>query len=130
MLKLKKLPMIVDSNVIIHLLRNDIPEQTSKAADFFKKVENGEEEAKISILVIDEIIWGLGQFYGVKKDHFVPLLIKLLSLRNVNIIELKKEKIIEILIKVMKSSIDFTDLYLLAISGKDKVFSFDKDLTP
>lgn len=120
--------MIVDSNIIIHLLRNDIPQQSQKAKDFFKKVEKGEEKAIISILVLDEIIWGLGQFYELKKESFLPQIIKILSLKNVNVLEFKKERIVEILTTVMTSGVDFTDLYLIAIAGEEKIFSFDEGL--
>lgn len=119
--------MIVDSNVIIRLLRNDVPGQTRRAAVFFKKVEKGEEKASISILVLDEIIWGLGQFYEIKREDFLPKIIRILSLKGIEVIELKKDKIVEILMEMIVSKIDFTDLYLMAIAKSDEIFSFDTD---
>lgn len=119
--------MIIDSNVIIHFLHGDIPLQLAKAVEFFKKVENEKEEGEISILVINETIWALGSQYELERSDFIPKLQRILSMKGISIIEEKKEKIMDILSKMIGNKIDFTDYYLAAISKDNNIFSFDKD---
>ena len=120
-----KLPdhnMVIDTNVILRFLRNDIPSQTILAKTFFHNVELGKESGEISILVIDETIWGLGQAYKIKRHIFLPQLIKILSYKGISVIEMKKEIVSEILETMVEKNIDFTDLYLKAVAKENKIF--------
>ncbi|MEK7526131.1 MAG: PIN domain-containing protein [Patescibacteria group bacterium] len=84
--------------------------------------------ARISILVIDETLWALGKFYGIEEAVFIPELLKILSLRNIRVIEINKSVVIRILEKMLSEKIDFTDLYLLNVSEGNKIVTFDKKL--
>lgn len=124
---IRRKAMLIDSNVIIHLFRKDIPHQEKTARDFLKKIEAGVEEGNISILVLDEIIHVLGEFYGIERSEFIPNLIKILTIKNIEVVETKKESIIQILEKMIGNKIDFTDYYLATIAPKGQIFSFDQD---
>ena len=117
--------MIIDSNVIIHFLRNDVPAQRALTNDFFKKIDEGKEKGEISILVINEVIWALGTQYKIERSDFISKLIRILVTKNIEIIEAKKEMIGEILKKMIGNKIDFTDYYLIAISVDKGIFSFE-----
>lgn len=119
--------MIVDSNVIIHFLRNDVPSQVALAKGFFQKVEDGKQKGEISILVLDEVIWALGQQYKISRSIFLPALAKILAIRGIEVIEIKKELISNIFEKMVANKIDFTDLYLMEIAKEDEIFTFDRD---
>lgn len=120
--------LIVDSNILVRLVVEDDRAQLAKATEFVEEVEKGLVRAKISVLVINEVVWILGKYYSLERDKFIPDLLKFLALPGVKIIEIKKEALVEILNSMMARMIDFTDLYLLKISSPHApVFSFDDD---
>lgn len=123
-------PFLVDTNFILRLLIGDVPAQLEKSRKLFKKIEEKEAAGLISILVINELIWILEHFYHQKRQDFIPLVLKLISLRNIKILEIKKKELILILEKMEKTSLDFTDLYLLHFGEKLQygVASFDRKL--
>ena len=118
---------IVDSNIFLRFLLRDVEHQYIKAKEFFNQIEKGMFVGEVSILVIDEVIWALGKYYHVERKRFVPEVKKILSLRNIKIIESKKDLIFSILDRLSNSKIDFTDFYLSKIAGDKEILSFDKD---
>ncbi len=119
--------VIIDTNVIARYLLADIPEQFEEAVKVFTKIEKGEERGYISILVIDELIWVMENYYSFDRRDFIQNIIKILYNKEIYIIESKKETIIKILEKMKSNKIDFTDLYLYEIKGSRTVISFDRD---
>ena len=119
--------MVVDSNVIIRFIVEDNRKQFLKASEFILKVESRTEKAELSILVMDEIIFILQNYYHLQRSDFMPKLLQLLSMPNFDVLETKKEIISEILEKMVGNKIDFTDYYLAAIAPKNQIFSFDGD---
>ena len=120
--------MIIDTNIIVRLIVKDDPKLLEESVEFFKKVEKGSATAEISILVIDETIWVLQNYYSLKREVCLPKLLELLAYPKIKIVEISKEIIVKILNQMLSTKIDFTDYYLLAISGNEKLFSFDNDL--
>ncbi|MBL7078175.1 PIN domain-containing protein [Candidatus Shapirobacteria bacterium] len=122
--------ILIDTNLILRLLIGDIPIQLKKSQQLFKKIENKKITGLISILVINELIWILEKFYHQKKSEYIPLILRLISLKNTKILEIKKQELIQILRKMKDANLDFTDLYLLFSSQKlkNKIASFDKKL--
>lgn len=122
--------LVIDTNVILRLLLGDIPQQTKASQKIFKEIEEGKKKGIISFLVINELIWILEHFYQQKRKNYVPLLLKLLSLRKIKILETKKEFLLRVLEKMMESSLDFVDLYLAFLSKKEnwQLKTFDKKL--
>lgn len=119
--------ILLDTNVFIRFLIKDVPSQFKRAQKVFEKIEKGETKGLVSILVINEVVWVLENFYELKREIYIPQLLKLLLLRHLKIIEAKKSLIIKTLQKMEKQKFDFTDLYLFQIAGRKKIFSFDKD---
>ena len=119
--------IIIDTNVFIRFLIKDVLSQFEKAQKVFEKIEKGEIKGLVSILVINEIVWILENFYELKREIYIPPLLKLLLLKHLKIIETKKSFIIKILQKMEKQKFDFTDFYLSQIAKDKKIFSFDKD---
>ena len=123
-----KKAVYIDTNIILRFLVRDIESQYKEAEGIFEKIEKEEIMGYLSILVVNEIIWIAENFYEYKRTDYIPFLRKLIALKNIKIVEVKKKIILEILLKMQSTKIDFTDLYLLEIAGKDKIVSFDKDL--
>lgn len=120
--------IVIDTNVFIRYLVKDNEEQFQFAKKIFKEIESKKTKAFVSILVINEIIWVLENYYEIKREDYLPKLITLFSLKNFQIIEIAKKKLIEIFEMMLKKNIDFTDIYLLNSFSKEKIVSFDKDL--
>jgi len=121
---------LIDTNFILRLLIGDVPTQLERSRKLFKKIEEKEAVGLISILVINELIWILEHFYHQKRQDFIPLVLKLLSLKNIKMLEIKKKELISVLEKMEKTNFDFTDLYLLYFGEKlqYRVASFDRKL--
>lgn len=63
----------------------------------------------------------------LKRNVFIPKLIKIFSLEGIKIIEVKKGIILAVLEKMQKQKIDFTGLYLANIASFEQFMSFDQD---
>lgn len=120
--------VIFDTNVILRYLVKDSPTQLLQAQKYVEEIEQGKLKGFISILVVNEAAWVLEKYYDLEKEEYIPLLLKLLALKNFKITEVKKEVIIRTLELMQKRNIDFTDAYLLCIKGDKEIFSFDEDL--
>lgn len=117
----------IDSNVIIRLFIKNVEKQVSQAQKLIKTIEEKTQYGLLSILVINEIIWILENYYNLQRKEFMPWILKLLALKNIKIIEAKKELIIKILEKMQTQKFDFTDMYLAHITDPKNIFSFDRD---
>lgn len=119
--------VFIDSNIIIRLIVKDELKQLRKAQELIKQIDENKLQAVLSILVVNEIIWILEHYYDLEREKYIPYLLRLLSLKNIKIFEVKKDIIINILQRMQKQKFDFTDVYLAHITTLDKIFSFDKD---
>jgi len=119
--------VLIDTNIFIRFITGDVAALHKKAESFFTEVEKGTKKGLVSILVINEIVWVLKKYYSLKPDQYIPGLINLLLLPNIDIIEAKKASLITILEKMRQTKIDFTDLYLAEIAGSRDIVSFDTD---
>jgi len=119
--------LILDTNVFVRFFIKDVESQYKQARLIFEKIEKEEIKGLISILVINEIVWILENYYELKREVYIPKLLNLLALKNIKIIEIDKDLLVKILEGTLTKKIDFTDLYLLQIKDTGKIFSFDKD---
>lgn len=119
--------VVLDTNIFLRYLIQDLPDQFEKAKEIFWEIEKGEKIGLISILVINELIWILENYYQLKRASYIPKIINIFSLNNIEIIEVKKSVIEKILEKMKKRKVDFTDFYLMQITTPEKLISFDKD---
>lgn len=120
--------IIIDTNIFVRLLTQDISSQFEKAKKFFEAIEKSQQKGLVSILVINETIWIFRRYYGLKRKAFIPQILQLLALKNLNITEVKKNVIIKVLELMLKRNIDFTDAYLLCTKEDKEIFSFDEEL--
>lgn len=119
---------ILDTNIFARLIVKDVSSQLETSRQLFKEIEKGKIKGWVSILVIDELIWVLENYYHIERSLYLPQILNLLALKDISIIEVKKTIIVEILRKMGTTKIDFTDLYLVETAGDKKIVSFDKDL--
>ena len=119
--------IIFDTNVIVRYFVKDPPAQLIQAQRYIEKIEQGKLKCLLSVLVINEIVWVLEKYYSLKREIYVPLLLKLLALKNIRIIEVKKNLIVQALELMLMRNVDFTDAYVFCTKGDKEIFSFDKD---
>lgn len=118
----------LDTNVILRFLLGDIENQQKKAKDLMRRVELGKIQGWVSILVINELIWILENYYSIKRIDYLNLLIEFLQTKHLRILETSKINLLHVLEKLQTSTIDFTDCYLAVMSEtKAQIASFDKD---
>lgn len=117
----------LDSNIFIRLVTKEIHEQFEKAKEIFEDIEEERITAYVSILVVNEVIWILENYYKMRRSDYIPQLLNLLNLKNLHILEAKKQLIISCLKTMQERNFDFTDIYLSNISDKETLLSFDKD---
>ncbi len=117
----------LDTNVFLRYLLEDVDHQFEKAKKVIEEIQNGEKTGRISILVINELVWILEKYYGLKRSIYIPKILKILLIDQMKVIEIKKEDLKNILEKFQKQKFDFTDMYLAHIASPERIFSFDKD---
>lgn len=119
--------LYLDTNVLLRYLLDDIPDQSQEAKKTLEAIEQGDTTGFISILVVNELIWILENYYELKRNIYIPKLLKLFLIDQIKIIEVKKKVITKILERMQKQKIDFTDLYLANIAPYAQIMSFDQD---
>lgn len=119
--------IIIDTNILARLFITDSAEQQDMAKRIMKDVEEGKTQGLISILVIDELLWLYGQYYSLRKESYIPEILNILSIKQIKVIEVEKDIVIDILKTIQRRNIDFTDLYLASIAKGRQIASFDKD---
>lgn len=120
--------LYLDTNVLLRYLLGDIPDQFQKAKKIIEEVEKGTTTGFLSILVVNELIWILEKYYHLRRNVYIPKLLKLFLIDQIKIMEVKKDILTKILERMQKQKIDFTDLYLAHTAPKQQIVSFDEDL--
>ncbi len=119
---------LIDTNIFVRLFTSDEEQLLARSVELIERIEGGEEKGVISVLVLNELIWVLEQFYGFKKTDYVPDILELLSIKNMKILETKKKYVVDALKLMLTKNLDFTDCYLLQVKGDHELFTFDKPL--
>ena len=62
-------PLFLDTNVFLRYLTNDVPEQADRVEALLDRAEAGEVRLVTSVMVMAEVVWTLGSFYGRTKPQ-------------------------------------------------------------
>lgn len=119
---------LLDTNILVRHLTGEPKEQARKAKTIIQAIEAREIEVELSILVVNETLWIMENYYKVPREKFIPPLLEIFNLKNIQIMETSKRILVKTLTEFQETSIDFTDLYLrnTADPARDTVISFDK----
>lgn len=119
--------IFVDANVILRFVLEDNLLLSPKSRLIFEKIEKGETQAFISLLVISEVVFTLQRSYRLPKAEVAR---KLLSISQSPNIKIEKRKLVtEAFSYYLDENIDFTDAYQIALmkdKGISQIYSFDK----
>src|SRR3990167_8760137 len=99
--------VLIDTNIFVRLITVDTEHLYIDSLKLVRKVEKGEETGLISVLVINELVWILENFYHLKKEDYIPKVLKLLSIKGMKILETRKKHVVEALELMLKKNLDF-----------------------
>jgi predicted nucleic acid-binding protein len=119
---------LVDANVILRFLMRDDGKLSDLADKIFSKIEKKKISAILSILTLHEVLYVATRGYGISREMIANSILKLLLLKNVDTLEINKEKVVEMLNCWKILNVDWPDIYLFTMSKEiGEVISFDKD---
>ncbi|EKD62488.1 MAG: PilT protein [uncultured bacterium] len=118
---------VFDTNVLLRLFLRDIESQFLETTRVLKEIEDEKSTGKLSALVVAETIWTFESVYKLNRKIVIEKLLSLVALKNIKIIEVKKDVLVEILKRMIGNKLDFVDVYLSKIATKKEIFSFDRD---
>lgn len=119
---------LIDANVILRFALNDNSKLFFLAEQIFDKIKKKKISIVISILTIHEVLYVATRGYGVSRGEIANMLLKLLLPKNVDTLEINKEKVVEMINCWKILNVDWPDIYLYMVSKEvGEVISFDKD---
>lgn len=120
--------VLLDTSIFVRFLTHDIEDQFQKSREVFMEIEDNLTTGFVSLLCLQELVWALEYTYFIPREEFVPLLIKLFSMKNLKPIDCKKSVLLKVFEEYEKNTLDFSSVYLLQIKEKREVVTFDKKL--
>ena len=117
----------LDTNVVLRFLLDDDRDQSPRARDLFKRLEDGKEQAFLEDVILAETVWVLQKFVRVPRDEIARTLSDLVSIKGVR--TRGKRITLDSLARFGATNIDIADCLLAARarSRRGKVWSFDED---
>ena len=120
--------IFIDTNIFIRFFVVDNSEEHKKVEKFFNDVVCGNTKYFTNTMVITEIVWVLGKYYKMEKNHVCENIRLILDTPNILI---KEIKILHNTVEIFeKQNIDFIDAYNYSyslMSNSNEIMSYDKD---
>lgn len=117
----------LDTNIFLRHLLGDVPEQSAGATAYFQSIEQGFARARISDIVVFEVVFTLERGYRRSKAEIQSVLLPLLELPG--IVLPGKRKFREVFRLYIDQNISFADAYHAVMVRKlalSEVVSFDR----
>ncbi len=119
--------VLLDTNVILRLLRSDHPAHHAQARRLFEQAGKGELHLILPTLVVTEVVFVLQGSYRLGRAEIVQILKDLVATPNVVLLEART---VARAVEIFESyGIDFADAYLAALAQESKtatVATFNK----
>ena len=119
---------LIDANLFVRHIRQDHPNHSSRASDYFGRIETGELVAETNALVISEVVYTLQSFYRESKPAIAASLLPLTELPGLKIPA--KARLHRALALYVRYNLSFVDAYLAALAQQRRLpelVSFDHD---
>jgi predicted nucleic acid-binding protein len=119
--------VLLDTNVILRLLRADQPSQHAEARQLFQQAREGKLRLLLPTLVVAEVVFVLDGFYKLERTQIMDLLSDLFVTPNVILLEPRAVTRATEIFGV--HNVDFVDAYLAALAEETKttlLASFNK----
>jgi predicted nucleic acid-binding protein len=118
----------LDTNVFLRHLLGDDPAQSPRATAYVRAIEQGQSRARISDIVIFEVVFTLERGYRRSKAEIQSAVLPLIELPG--IVLPGKRKFREVFRLYVERNISFADAYhvvLMQSLGLGRIISFDRD---
>jgi uncharacterized protein len=111
--------VLLDTNVILRLLRADHPVHHAEARRLFEEADKGKLRLIVPVLVVAEVVFVLQGFYRVQKAEIAKLINDLAASPGVVLLE---SSVVMRAVEIFGTQgIDFADAYLAALARASKV---------
>lgn len=118
--------ILADTNLFLHFLTNDIPEQADQVVSALQRAAKGEIKLVVSSLVIAELVWTMESFYRLPRQAIQEKILAILNTPGL-IVE-NAGCILRAMLWYVEKNVDYIDAYnaawLLSQGGKT-IFTFD-----
>jgi uncharacterized protein len=118
----------LDTNIFLRHLLGDHPAQSPKATAYFQAIEQGLRKARISDIVVFEVVFTLERGYRRSKTEIQSAVLPLLELPGMLLP--RKRKFREVFRLYIDKNISFADAYHAVMIRKlnlSEIVSFDRD---
>src|SRR5215210_1071956 len=118
----------LDTNIFLRHLLGDDPAQSPRATAYFQVIEQGRSRARVSEIVIFEVVFTLERGYRRSKAEIQSAVLSLLELPG--ILLPRKRRFREVFRLYVEKNISFADAYHVVMMEKlslTEVVSFDRD---
>jgi predicted nucleic acid-binding protein len=118
----------LDTNIFLRHLLGDDPAQSSRATAYFQVIEQGRSRARVSEIVIFEVVFTLERGYRRSKAEIQSAVLPLLELPS--IVLPGKRKFRAVFRLYIEQNISFADAYHVVMMRKlelAEIVSFDRD---
>lgn len=117
----------VDANVLLRHLTGDPPDLAKKACAVMEEAQNGKILLRVSPLVVAEVVWVLGSYYGYGRAQIAEAIATLLAADGIEAID--RDLILGALQVMAEKNVDFVDAVLagMARAVAEPVVTFDED---
>jgi len=118
----------IDANVILRFLLKDHEEYSRKAKVIFEEIRKEKALGLVNSLVIHEVLYVSINVYRQERKLVASKLIALLKLENLEVLDLAKKDLVDVLSSFSKLNVDFPDLVYAKICENNKmaIISFDR----
>jgi predicted nucleic acid-binding protein len=120
--------VFLDTNILLRHLLQDVPGQSERATDFLQEIQEGRLDARISELVVLEMVFTLERTYKRRKPEIGAAVLALLDLPGLELPG--KQHFREVFDRYVDLNISFADAYhsvLMDRLGLQEVVTFDRD---
>ena len=118
----------LDTNIFLRHLLGDDPAQSPRATAYFQAIEQGLRKARISDIVVFEVVFTLERGYRRSKTEIQSAVLPLLELPSMLLP--RKRKFREVFRLYIDKNISFADAYHAVMMRKlnlSEIVSFDRD---
>lgn len=99
----------VDANVFLRYLTDDLPEQADRVEALLDRAERGEVRLVTSVLVVAEVVWTLGSFYGRTKAQVRDAVLVLCHTPGLDVED--ADSLVQAAEWHVEKNVDFADAY-------------------
>lgn len=120
---------LLDANILLRYLLWDDEAKAARCHALFRRLEQGEEAARVLDLTLAEVVWTLQERFGIHRRRIRDFLRPLLDFKGLKLAD--KPSMLRALDVFAEEGVDFPDAYLAQVARtlNVPVYSYDRDLT-